>query len=592
MNQHQSPYADIRRARAGRAMLNVLVALSLVLLGSAVSTPAASAKANGAGSATAWPAHWNAYTYADGTQIGEVNGDLPSADLDLAGAACGACAASAPILAFTSDGANAFFRIRLATDITDTAQQESFGEAFLVQIADANGQVGAVVGVDGADPAHLGVYVADPLGAVVTKFHESARRAGSRTRVIDAADGAGHFFLDFHVPLRVIATVSGGAVTASTPIKLYSGSSAATDIAPVNLATITSDFMLGNVATVDFTELATVRLVPLQHPVAFDSTGGSPVAAQLVTEGSPVAAPAPPTRKGHTFGGWYTAESAYDFSTAVTGPTTIFAQWSRIGYPVTFDSAGGSPVADQTVLYGDTVVVPIAPKRDDATFLGWFPTAGGGKAVDLATRPVTAPTALYAHWREGRAPTRPLAGPAVLARSERSTYSVVFYPNGGSAVASQTVAAGDTASLPKEPTRAGYAFKGWFATPDGGSAAWDFSSPIVDATTLYAHWSPLEEDGAGDPTSATAAPVTDGEQGGETDGEQGGDTDGQQGSDTDGEQGSNGDGGDGPNGGATLPNTGNQVPAGVLPGVVMMLLVGFVLLRRDRRRLAVARDSG
>jgi uncharacterized repeat protein (TIGR02543 family)/LPXTG-motif cell wall-anchored protein len=142
----------------------------------------------------------------------------------------------------------------------------------------------------------------------------------------------------------------------------------------------------------------------------------------------------------------------------------------------------------------------------------------------------------------------------------------VFYPNGGSAVASQTVAAGDTASVPDEPTRANYAFTGWFATVDGGSA-WRFSSPINDATTLYAHWKPLKVDGAGNLTPGTAHPEADGGQGGDT------------------------DGGDGPNGRDVLPNTGNQVSVGVLPGAVVMLLVGFMLIRRDRRRLAEARDS-
>ena len=589
MNQHQSPYAGIHRARVGRCVLRLLVALSLVLLGSAVSISPASATTNGAGSAAAWPAHWSAYTYADGRPIGDVNGDTLPPYLDLASAGCAACAGRAPSVAFTSDGADAFFRIRLATDITDTAQHGSSGGAFMVQIADANGRVRVVVGVDGADPADRGVYVADPLAAVVTKIHESPRHPGSRMRVIDAEDGSGHFFLDFQVPLTVIDKVSDGAVTASTPIKLYSGSSAETDLAPVNLATINADFMLGNVATVDFAALATVRLVPLQYPVAFDSAGGSPVAAQLVTEGFPAAAPALPTREGYRFGGWYTGGSAYDFSTAVSAPTRIFAQWSRIGYSVTFHSAGGSAVSEQTVLYGDTVEVPTAPIRDDDAFLGWFPAAVGGKVLDLATRPVTAPTELYAHWREHRAPIRPAALPSsggaaedsttplarpvtVTSQSKRSTHSVVFYPNGGSSVASQTVAAGDTASVPSEPTRAGYQFKGWFATADGGPK-WEFSTPIHDATTLYAHWSPRRGDGAGDPTGETVDPVADREQDGGTDGEQ------------------EGDGGDGPNGGTVLPNTGNQVSVGVLASAVMMLLVGFMLLRRDRRRLAEARDS-
>lgn len=597
MSQDQFPYAGTHRALAGRAVLNVLVALALVLLGAAVSLPAASAKTNGAGSGPVWPAHWNAYAYADGTPIGEVDAEVLPAYVDRAGAPCAACAAPAPSVAFTSDGVDAFFRIRLATDITDTTRRGSFEGAFLVQIADADGDVKAVVGVDGGDPAHLGVYVADPSGAVVTNAHETPRRADSRLRVVEADDdGSGRFFLDFHVPLRAIAAASGGTVTAVTPIKLYSGSSTSTDLAPVDLAAINGDFMLGDVAAVDFAALSTVQLLQREHSVEFDSTGGSPVAAQLVAEGFPVPAPARPTRTGYTFEGWYTGESAYDFNAAVTGRTTLFAQWSRIGYPVTFDSTGGSAVDDQEVLFGDTVVVPTAPTRDGQAFLGWSPAAGGGEVVDLANQPVTAPTALFAHWSEDKASVRAVASTATAsARSSRSIYSVVFYPNGGSAVASQTVTAGDAASVPTEPTRAGYAFQGWFANADG-DAAWDFSSPIGRATTLYAHWKPSQKDGVGDPTKGTVDLVADVEQAAGATGEQVGAAGEQRGGageqvGTDGEQSGGADSDDGLNGGATLPDTGNQVPVTVLPGAVMMLLVGFVLMRRGRRRFAEARDS-
>jgi hypothetical protein len=101
-------------------------------------------------------------------------------------------------------------------------------------------------------------------------------------RVVRADDGSGRFFLDFQVPLSLIATASGGAVTAATPIRLYYGSSATANLTSKDLASITGDFMLGHASAVDFSTLATVRLAAPQHQVTFDSAGGTDTALQTV----------------------------------------------------------------------------------------------------------------------------------------------------------------------------------------------------------------------------------------------------------------------------------------------------------------------
>jgi uncharacterized repeat protein (TIGR02543 family) len=643
------------RPRNAQVLLNVLVAVALVALGSVGSMPAASAGAGGEESAAAWPARWTDYTQADGKPIGDADGDVTPSTVDLVSGACPTCADQARGVAWASDGSNAFFRIRLGTDLTKSPERNSLEEAFLVQIADKSGTVGAVVGVNRTG-AHQTVYVSDAVGDVVIKVHESPQNARDLAplgvRVVRAADGSGQFFLDFQVPLSVIATVSGGAIIESTPIRLYYGSSAAASLTTKDLATITGDFMLGNVDAVDFSTLATVKLEALQHEVTIDSAGGTDMALQTVAEGFAAVPPATPTRTGHTFTGWFASAAggpAYDFSAAVVGATTIQAHWSRNSYLVTFHSVGGSAVADQTVPYGDTVALAADPTRHDDIFLGWFTASTGGKPLVSGTRPVTGRTALYAHWREsspegvhdlpvdasappaadapaaqsaqsakpgpgsysvefhshgGSAvadqlvasgatammpapPTRdgfafgawftaakggikedfttPIAGATTLhARWTRTANPVVFYPNGGSAVDSQTVASGDTAAVPAEPTRAGYAFAGWFADA-GGDEEWDFTVPIDEATTLYAHWT-ADADGTPDEPGAGAGDPDSGNNG---NGDQDGDSAGQGGEH---------------NGGAALPNTGNQVPEALVPAAVMLLLFGFVLMTRDRRR--------
>ena len=63
-------------------------------------------------------------------------------------------------------------------------------------------------------------------------------------------------------------------------------------------------------------------------------------------------------------------------------------------------------------------------------------------------------------------------------------YTVTFDSNGGSEVAKQTVESGKVATKPENPTKAGYAFGGWYS----GESEFDFSKPITQNLTLVAMW--------------------------------------------------------------------------------------------------------
>lgn len=74
------------------------------------------------------------------------------------------------------------------------------------------------------------------------------------------------------------------------------------------------------------------------YPFVFDSQGGSEVEAQTIPYLGTAIEPADPTRAGYWFNGWYTDTTftkLYDFSTPVTGPTTVYARWSMIIIPGT-----------------------------------------------------------------------------------------------------------------------------------------------------------------------------------------------------------------------------------------------------------------
>lgn len=66
-------------------------------------------------------------------------------------------------------------------------------------------------------------------------------------------------------------------------------------------------------------------------------------------------------------------------------------------------------------------------------------------------------------------------------------HTVTFDSRGGSSVASQQVANGQTASRPTNPTRQGLTFAGWY---NGNSTTqFDFTTPITAPVTLNAKWS-------------------------------------------------------------------------------------------------------
>ena len=117
-----------------------------------------------------------------------------------------------------------------------------------------------------------------------------------------------------------------------------------------------------------------------KYTVTFDSYGGTPVPpAQEVEYGLTATEPATaPTKTGYTFDGWYLGDEKYDFSDAVEQNITLYANWEKNIYTVTYtDGVDGEEVfADQTyrVPFEDTTpAFKGNPTRDGYVFDGWKP---------------------------------------------------------------------------------------------------------------------------------------------------------------------------------------------------------------------------
>lgn len=220
----------------------------------------------------------------------------------------------------------------------------------------------------------------------------------------------------------------------------------------------------------DFDEMSVtgdITLVALWSEIRYTVRfldGDQLVAALTVTEKGTVTAPALGAREGYTFEGWFNGETRFDFDAPVTDDVTLTAKWSAAEYTVSFETGGGTAVSDQTVVHGGKISVPQIPEREGYVFTGWY---FNGTAWDFEEMTVSGGMTLVAGWKA-------------------KEYTVTFDPNGGSAVAEQSVVYNGTATMPEQPVREGYVFEGWFS----GETQFDFAAAITGDVTLTAKWSP------------------------------------------------------------------------------------------------------
>ena len=146
--------------------------------------------------------------------------------------------------------------------------------------------------------------------------------------------------------------------------------------------------------------------------------------------GTPITAPADPTREGYTFTGWDRDIPAIMPAENVT----VTAKWVVNQYTITFDTAGGSAVASITQNYGTAITAPANPTREGYTFIGW------DKAIPS---------------------TMPAENMIITANWKVNQYTITFDSNGGSEIAPITQDYGTAITAPANPTREGYTFIGW-----------------------------------------------------------------------------------------------------------------------------------
>ena len=208
------------------------------------------------------------------------------------------------------------------------------------------------------------------------------------------------------------------------------------------------------------------------------------------------------TRAGYTQVGWSTVdggEKVYGFEDVYTQneALTLYPVWNTNKYTITFDTNGGSEIAPITQDYGTEITAPDNPTRKGYTFKGWdkeipetmpsenitvkaqwkinqytiaFDTNGGSEITpitqDYGTK-ITVPDNptrkgyTFKGWDKEIPEAMPAENITVKAQWEINQYTITFDTNGGSEIAPITQDYGTEITAPDKPTRKGYTFKGW-----------------------------------------------------------------------------------------------------------------------------------
>ena len=242
-----------------------------------------------------------------------------------------------------------------------------------------------------------------------------------------------------------------------------------------------------------------IEIIPLEvvtHTVSFvDWNGSSLGEPQLVNDGEAAVAPEAPTRTGYTFAGWDKSFSS------VVEDMTIQATYSILSYFVTFVDYDGKELKTETVEYGGSATAPNNPTRNGYTFSGWIGTFTNvtdnvtitasytelGKAsyteldnaiastlnLNESQYTVESWSNLQTALAEARSIDRNLfeenqsivnAAAETLNNAIENlviqSFTVTFVAD-GKTISTQTIAYGNSAEAPTNPTKIGYTFDEW-----------------------------------------------------------------------------------------------------------------------------------
>ena len=266
---------------------------------------------------------------------------------------------------------------------------------------------------------------------------------------------------------KILALLLAGVMVTSIPFNVFADDGATDD----SKEQVVSEEKLDKEET-----------TPLRAPeaeeftVTFDTDGGSDIGEIKKDVDGKILEPTAPTKKGFEFEGWYDGSTKVGFPYEVTKTVTLKAKWKAETpetkvYTVIFEANGGDFDGKVEKDNDGKIKEPTAPIKKGYKFLGWY----DGETKVSFPYEVTKDVTLKAKWEKEETP-------AV------EKFKVTFNSNGGSAVATQTIEKGKTATKPADPTKKGYTFIAWY-TDDGKFVnRFEFTKAVTENVDLYAKW--------------------------------------------------------------------------------------------------------
>ena len=139
-------------------------------------------------------------------------------------------------------------------------------------------------------------------------------------------------------------------------------------------------------------------------------------------------------------------------------------------HTVSFDCGDLAKKTSKVVEYEGIVTPPDDPTAKGYQFEGWYTQKNGGELFNFNQK-ITKDVTVYAHW------------------SEVKPDHTVYFDCGSQAKGFSVVVQYEkTVKKPTDPEAEGYQFDGWYTQKNGG-IQFDFSRPIKEDVTVYAHWS-------------------------------------------------------------------------------------------------------
>ena len=208
---------------------------------------------------------------------------------------------------------------------------------------------------------------------------------------------------------------------------------------------------------------ATYTAILNKYEVIFKDEDGTILSeTQTIEYGSKAIKPTEPSKKGHTFKGWYNGETEYTFVEEIKGNVELTAKWEKNKYTVIFVNYDNLIIETKTVEYGEipTYTLPTKPANEQYTYI-------------------------FAGWTPNLAPVEENTTYTAIYIAEINKYEVTFKDEDGTILSNaQKVEYGNKATEPETPNKDGYTFQGWY----NGDAKYTFAEEVKGNVELTAKW--------------------------------------------------------------------------------------------------------